>query len=105
MRTPIDKTITMVFASHPHKDATRRWKAYLTFPAGAVAETMLPLRVVDGAGAPIEQGVFEFAGLSLAVEAGRAELSYSDFIRGKHETALWLHRPDQPPVPGGLTFE
>jgi len=36
---------------------------------------------------------------------GEAAISYADFIRGKHEVPLWLHRLNIEPIPGGLTFE
>ena len=104
MRTPTDKTIAFTFVSHPEKDAALRWTARLTFPPGAEAETILPIEVRDGTDASVPSGVFEFAGLRLPVEGGKASLTYAAFIRGKHEPALWLHRSDKPPIPGGLTF-
>ena len=104
MKTPPDKTIVFTFASHPEKDAALRWTARLTFPPGAVSGTVLPIEVFDGTNAPVPSAVFEFAGRRLNVERGRASLTYTDFICGKHETALWLHRPGKPPIPGGLTF-
>lgn len=104
MRTPPDKTIAFTFASHPEKDAALRWTARLTFPPGAAAETVLPIEVRDGTAAPVPSAVFEFAGRRLNVVDGRASLTYAEFVRGKHETALWLHRPGRPPIPGGLTF-
>lgn len=76
----------------------------MSFPAGAVADTLLTLEVVDGEGVPVESGVFEFAGMNTAIVAGSARIRYSDFIEGKHETSLWLHRKGMLPVPGGLTF-
>lgn len=104
MRTPADKTIALTFGSHPARDLALRWTAKLVFPPGADAETVLPLSLVDGQGKPVPEGVFEFAGQRLAVRNGAASISYADFIRGKHAVALWLHRPGQPPIPGGLTF-
>lgn len=105
MKTPDEKQITMTFHSHPTRDLRLRWTAKLAFPAGATGETMLPITFVDGCEGPVEAGTFEFAGLKLRVKDGRSELSYADFIRGKHEKALWLHRPGREPIPGGLTFE
>lgn len=104
MKTPEDKTITFTFMSHPLRDATKQWVARLTFPPGATAETVLPLAIADGTGAPVVRGTFEFAGLRLAVVAGCASLTYAEFIAGKHAPGLWLHRPGMEPVPGGLTF-
>ncbi len=104
MKTPDDKEIAFTFGSHPMKQAERRWTAKVTFPAGATAATTLPVELCDGNGAPVASGVFEFAGRRLVVRDGRASISYADFVKGKHEVALWLHRPGLPPVPGGLTF-
>ena len=104
MKTPADKTIAWTFGSHPMKRLESRWTAKLTFPPGATAETVLPIELLDGTGEPVEAGVFEFAGRQLPVRAGAASITYADFIKGKHEVALWLHRPGLPPVPGGLTF-
>lgn len=104
MRTPSDKTIVFTFVSHPEKDAALRWTARLTFPPGAESGTVLPIEVRDGTDVPVPEATFEFAGLRLSVVQGKASLTYAAFIRGKHETALWLHRPGKPPIPGGLTF-
>lgn len=104
MKTPDEKTIVFTFKSHPLKNPALCWEARVTFPPGAGAETPLPIAVTDGAGSPVAAGVFEFAGRELPVKDGRAEISYGDFIAGKHATALWLHRPGQEPLPGGLTF-
>ena len=104
MKTPEGKTITMTFGSHPMRDLTQRWIARITFPGSAGPETVLELRVTDGEETPVDEGVFEFAGQRLEVRRGRASLTYAQFVAGKHETALWLHRPGLKPVPGGLTF-
>lgn len=104
MRTPADKTIVFTFGSHPMKDSSQRWLARLTFPAGADETTDLPITIVDGEENPVADGLFEFAGRGLPVKDGRTSIAYADFISGKHETALWLHRRGMPPVPGGLTF-
>jgi len=105
VKTPVDREIVFSFGSHPTKDLTWRWAARLVFPAGATAGTMLPIRLVDGNGTSITEGVFEFAGRRLPVRDGLAEIAYADFIKGKHEVPLWLHRPGIEPIPGGLTFE
>lgn len=104
MKTPPDKTISFTFVSHPEKDASLRWTARLTFPPGAMPDTVLPIEVRDGLEIPVPSAVFEFAGRRLSVVHGQTSLTYAAFIRGKHETALWLHRPGKPPIPGGLTF-
>lgn len=104
MKTPSDKTIVFTFRSHPAKMIELRWTATLTFPAGAVGETVLPIAVTDGTGSPVAAGSFEFAGRQLPVADGHAEIAYADFVAGKHSVPLWLHREGMPPVPGGLTF-
>ncbi len=104
MKVPQDKTITFTFASYPNKDPQRRWKALLTFPAGAGAEAMLPLKLEDGNGAPIASAVFELAGRKLPIRDGSGQMAYAAFIAGRHDPALWLHLPDAEPIPGGLTF-
>ena len=103
MKTPADKTVTFTYSSHPTKDMSWRWTAKLTFPAGATAETELPLDVVDGDNEPVD-GSFEFAGKKIPVRDGKAAIAYADFIAGKHETAIWLHRKGIEPIPGSLTF-
>ena len=105
MRTPADKTIVFTLYSHPMKDMKQRWKAHLTFPPGATDDTNAVLEIADGEGAPIASGGFEFAGTTVVVSAGRGLLRCGDFVRGKHEGGIWLHRKGVPPVPGALTFE
>jgi len=105
MKTPEDREIAFMFGSHPTKDLSWRWSARLVFPPSSTAETMLPIHLADGNGKPIAEGAFEFAGRHLPVKDGLAEISYADFVRGKHQVPLWLRRPDIEPIPGGLTFE
>lgn len=105
MKTPEDKTVTLSFVSHPMKDPKMRWTVRLTFPAGAGPETELPIEAEDGEGVPIAAAEFEFAGGRIPVRDGRAALRYADFIKGRHATALWMHRAGMAPIPGGLTFQ
>jgi len=105
MNTPPDKDITFVFGSHPTKDPKMRWRASLHFPPGATAGTVLHITLVDGEGTPVEDATFEFAGHSLPVARGHAEIPYADFVAGRHSVPLWLHRIGSYPIPGGLTFE
>ena len=105
MKTPEGKTITFTFMSQPTHEPEGCWIAKLTVPGGADASSILPIEVTQGGGAPVREGVLEFAGKRLAVCDGHARISYADFVKGKHETGLWLHRKDVPePIPGGLTF-
>ena len=105
MKTPTDKTITLTFYSHPMKDLKMRWKALLVFAAGSTDASFATLTIADGEGSPIKSGVFEFAGAATKVRSGKGRLLCADFVKGKHETAIWLHRKGLPPVPGALTFE
>jgi len=104
MKTPEDKRIAFTFMSHPMKDPALRWTAVIVFPPGSTAETVLPITLTDGNGAPIAAATFEFAGQRLAVTDGQASITYADFIRGKSSVPLWLYRQGEQPVPGGLTF-
>lgn len=81
-----------------------RWAARLTFPAGAGPDTVLPMVVVDGNDEPIASATLELAGMKISVRDGRAEVLYSDFVKGKHSVPLWLYRDGMQPIPGGLTF-
>lgn len=104
MKVPAGKTVTLTFVSHPVKDVKARWWAYLSFPAEAAEGDELPVKVVDGEMAPVAEGVFECFGAKIAISEGFGALAYADFIKGKHEKGIWLHRKGGEPVPGGLTF-
>jgi len=91
--------------SQPTVDPAGCWVAKLTFPGGSDANSILPIEINQGDGKPVPEAIFEFAGKRLAVCDGHARIAYADFVKGKHETALWLHRKDvSEPIPGGLTF-
>ncbi len=105
MTTPTDKRIAFTFYSHPMRNVKHGWKASLVFSPGSTDDAFAELRVVDGEGVPVDGGVFELAGQRLAVSAGRGAIRCCDFVRGKHEGAIWLYRPGVEPVPGVLTFE
>jgi hypothetical protein len=105
MNTPEGKSVTFTFMSQPTSDPKGCWVARLTFPGGSNERSVLPIEIVQGDGSPVMEAVFEFAGQRLAVRNGKARLSFVEFVRGKHESALWLHRKDvEAPIPGGLTF-
>lgn len=105
MKTPVDKRITLTFYSHPMKDLKLRWKVALVFEPGSTDESLARLSVVDGEGAPVADGTFEFAGALTKIRAGEGRLKCGDFAQGRHEAAIWLHRKGLVPVPGALTFE
>lgn len=104
MNTPADKKIAFLLVSHPTKDLSWRWSVRLEFPPGATANTELKITAVDGNERPIKSGRFEFAGQMTKITEGEGAITYRDFIAGKHETSLWMHRKGIPPIPGGLTF-
>jgi len=105
MKTPPDKRITLTFYSHPMKDLKLRWKALLVFEPGSDDATPATITIADGEGTPIESGTFEFAGAFTKIEDGAGRIPCGDFAKGKHETAIWLHRKGVVPIPGALTFE
>ena len=105
MKTPADKTITLTLYSHPTKDLKMRWKAQIVFAAGSTDETTAVITMVDGEGTPIAAATFEFAGQKTPIKDGRGAILCGDFVRGKHEPAIWLYRHGMAPVPGALTFE
>ena len=82
-----------------------RWKASLVFGPGSTDGSFAELSISDGEGEPVSSGVFEFAGQATKVRDGKGRLRCGDFVKGKHEPGIWLHRKGQPPVPGALTFE
>ena len=104
MKTPIDKPVTFTFMSYPAKAAKLRWKMTLTFPPGATADSTLSIEVVDGEDKPVAAGTLEYAGKSIKIKAGQAQMTYAEFVAGKHEKNIWLHRRGVLPIPGGLTF-
>jgi hypothetical protein len=104
MKTPEDKSVTMTFVSHQVRDRKLRWAMNLTFPSGISGGDMLPVEVEDGEGTPVKSAVLEFAGKTIKIKDGRGELAYADFVKGKHEKAIWLKRSGMEPMPGALTF-
>ena len=77
MKTPADKRIVFTLYSHPMKNVKHRWKAHLAFNPGSTDDSSAELDVMDGEGAPIEKGTFEFAGQRLAVRNGRSLLRWA----------------------------
>ena len=105
MKTPADKTIMLTLYSHPTKDLKMRWKAQLVFAPGSTDDTPAEITINDGEGTPVAAGIFEFAGARTPIRDGRGAIRCGDFAKGKHETAIWLHRKGMLPIPGALTFE
>ena len=105
MKTPDGKHIALTFHSHPERDLEMRWKAVVDFPPGSGPESVLSVRMEDGLGEKVKSAVFEFAGKRIAIKDGAGELTYADFVAGKHSVPVWVYRDGVKPVPGGLTFE
>ena len=82
-----------------------RWKAQLVFAPGSTDETPAEITMVDGEGTPIKAATFEFAGLKTPIKDGKGAIRCGDFVKGKHEPAIWLYRKGMVPIPGALTFE
>jgi len=104
MRTPPDKLIGLSFLSHPVKPPKMRWSARLVFAPGLGPDGMLDILVNDGENNPIRSGTLELAGKLTCISDGVGKLAYADFVRGKHEKGIWLHRRGVQPVPGRLAF-
>lgn len=105
MKTPEGKTIRFTLHSQPQHDNEARWKVTVVFPGGSDGESSAEILAVDGNGADIACGELEFAGRRIALRDGKGVLKCSDFIAGKHESAIWMYRRGFAPVPGMLTFE
>jgi len=95
--------VRFVFASEGAEDAPGAWRAELLVPARAVPDTMLAVRVADGAGSPAE-GALRLSGVTLPLADGRAELPFGLFLAGIADTGVFLRRPDGTETPGRLLF-
>lgn len=104
MYTPKDKKVIFTFVSPIAEDKKSCWMASVIFTPGADENAIFDIIVKDGEDNLIPKAIFEFAGCALEVESGAARISYRDFIKGKHEKAIWLHRPGYNATPGLLTF-
>ena len=104
MTSPPDKTIAFTYMALPLVPHTHRWTAKVTFPPGSTAECDLPVEVKDAAGKPLASGTLEIAGRRLRVRDGQASIRFADFVAGKHESKLFLHRRGCAPAAGDLTF-
>jgi len=98
VRSP-DEEVTFTFASEGAPDAPGAWKASLTVPPKAVAETMLTLVVENGA-----DGVFTLSGVALPLVGGRAEIPFGLFLAGIKNTDVAYRRAGGAAVKGTLAF-
>ena len=99
-----EKVFRVQFVSIRKPDLADSWVVHLHFPPDSGPSDDLPIEAIDGTGAPIASGDFEFMGRKCPIKDGNGAIRYADFIAGIHEPAIWMHRPGREPVPGGLTF-
>lgn len=100
VRAP-DEEVRFVFAGDGAGGTA--WRATVTVPPGATAETMIAVAVAGPSGAPAE-GMFTLAGCNLPLAGGRAEMPFGQFLAGIRETDVTLRAPSAPPAPGRLLF-
>ena len=95
-----DEPVTFVFASEGEDDAPDAWRAELSVPPGATAETPLTLKVRGNDVA----GVFKLSGVALPLADGASEIPFGVFLAGIKDTAVSLQRPGGDQVKGRLLF-
>lgn len=95
-----DEPVTFVFASEGEEDAPGAWRAELSVPPGATADTSLALKVQ---GRDIA-GVFTLSGIKLPLVDGTAEIPFGVFLAGIKDTDVSLSRPGGERVKGKLLF-
>ena len=98
-----DEEVRFAFASEGERDATEAWRAELSVPPRATADTMLTIKVCDSADRPV-QGVFSLAGCALPITDGTAEMPFGLFLAGIQNTDVGLCRPDGNSIAGRLLF-
>ena len=104
MKSPENKTLTFLFMSVPGTHAPDFWSVRVTISPDSTAETPLAVSATDESAGPIAKGCFEFMGARVKIVKGKGSLTLGDFVKGIHETGVWMMRPGHPPVPGALTF-
>ena len=95
-----DEPVTFVFASEGEEDAPGAWRAELSVPPGATADTSLTLKVRGNDVA----GVFKLSGVALPLADGAAEIPFGVFLAGIKDTDVSLRRPGGGTVKGKLLF-
>ena len=95
-----DEPVTFVFASDGEEDAPDAWRAELSVPPGATADTSLTLKV---RGRDVA-GVFKLSGVALPLADGAAEIPFGVFLAGIKDTDVSLRRPGGDTVKGKLLF-
>ena len=103
-RTPEEQEdVTFVFAAHFGADDREAWRAELTVPAVAAANTMLPITLSEG-GSPIVDGFFKIAGISLPVIDGKASLPLGVFLAGMRKPEVEFSDSEGKTLKGNLVF-
>ncbi len=104
MKSPENKTLSFLFRAIPVQHVPDFWEVRATVHPGSVADTPMTFAATDGTNQPVKSGTFEFMGARVKIVDGKGELPFGEFVKGIHETGVWMMRPGHPPVPGGLTF-
>ncbi len=99
-----EEEVRFTFASDGEADAEGAWRAELVVPPKAGPETMLALKVVNGAGEAVDGGVFTLSGAALPLAGGRAEIPFGLFLAGIKNTDVSLRRAGGATVGGRLLF-
>ena len=104
MKSPENKALSFLFLSVPGTHSPDIWSVRVAVPAGSTAETQLSVSATGEDSEPIAKGCFEFMGARVKIAKGKGSLTFGDFVKGIHETGVWMMRPGHPPVPVALTF-
>ena len=104
MKSPENKTLSFLFRSIPVQHVPDFWEVRVTVHPGSTADTPMTFAATGGNAQPVKSGVFEFMGRRVKIVDGKGKMPFGDFVKGIHETAVWMMRQGHPPVPGGLTF-
>lgn len=101
----LDEEVRFYYASAIGTDDDKAWFVELSVPARATVGTKLPIQVGDRVRRPIPSGTIEIAGKTLPFVAGRAEMSYEDFLAGIRDSRIAVRREgSSAAVPGRLLF-
>ena len=101
----LDDEVRFYYASVIGTDDDKAWFVELSVPARATVGTKLPIQVGDRVRRPIPSGTIEIAGKTLPFVAGRAEMSYEDFLAGIRDSRIAVRREgSSAAVPGRLLF-
>ena len=105
MISPENKTLSFLFVSVPGTRAPNDWSVRMTIHPGSTEKSLLDVVATSGkVPVPIAKGSFEIMGAKVKIVRGKGTLSLGDYMKGIHETGVWMMRPGHPPVPGALTF-